>query len=335
MKNPTIKDVASLAGVSIATVSRILNNQPGYSEETKEKVLKVIEEIGYHPDGVARGLVSKRTNTVAVLLPEFTSSFSLKILQGIEEGTHEQDYSMIVCNTGALASRTLDYIDVLREKKVDGIIYTSAFLAADYYEALKSLQVPIILLSSISEEFSVPYVKVDDEKAAYDATSFLIKKGHQKIAMIGGSKLDQLAGLPRYRGYEKALRERGLQVDERLMVEGDFSFHSGKSAMKKLLQFKDSFTAIFAASDDMALGAISVAYENDLKIPHDFSIIGYDDSHIAEMSIPPLTTVAQPLLEMGKAATEQLIQMIQKEKFSAKNLIMDHKIIRRKTVQLI
>lgn len=335
MENPTIKDVASLANVSIATVSRILNNQTGYSEETKQKVLKVIQEIGYHPDGVARGLVSKRTNTIAVLLPEFTSSFSLKVLQGIEESTHAHNYSMIVCNTGALGNRTLDYVDVLREKKVDGLIYTSSYLSAEDYAELKRLKIPIILLATIAKELSLPYVKVDDRQAAYDATCYLIEKGHQKIVMMGGSKRDQIAGFPRYQGYKDALSAYGLSADERFMVEGDFSFHSGKSSMYQVLKDDLDFTAIFAASDDMALGAMSVAFEKQLKIPKDFSIIGYDNSQIAEMSTPPLSTVAQPLTKMGEVAMAKLIEMIQAETFTADHLIMNHYIIERETVREI
>lgn len=332
MKNPTIKDVAKRANVSIATVSRILNKQKGYSKETKAKVMQVIEEMGYHPNRIARGLVKQKTNIIAVLLPEFASSFSTKVLKGIEAVTHEKGYSIIVCNTGAFGGRTMEYIQVLREQKIDGLILTSLQLNEEQYEAIQALKIPIILISSISHNFPIPFVKVDDERASYDATNYLIKKGHRKIAMIGGPMEDQVTGFPRYEGFQKAHLDNQLKFDKRLIVEGDFSFKSGKEAMRRLLQSNQTFTALFAASDDMAIGALSIAYEQNIKVPDQLSIIGYDDSHIAEMSIPPLTTVAQPLELMGRRAASRLIQMMEGKK-TVSSLMMSHQIIERNTVQ--
>lgn len=333
-QKPTIRDVALRANVSIATVSRILNNQTGFSEETKEKVMKVINEMGFHPNGVARGLAKRKTNTIGVLLPDVISSFSSKLLNGIEECAHENEYSTIVCNTGSNGERTLEYIKVLGEKKVDGIIFTSMMMKPEYYEEIYSLGIPVIMLSSMSFRFSIPYIKVDDQQAAYQATSYLIKNGHEKIAMISGSSDDQLAGIPRCEGYKNALRDHGLTVNEKLIVFGDFGFHSGRSCMEQLLKFRDEFTAIFAASDDMAVGALSYGYEHQLKIPEDFSIIGYDNTNVAEMAIPPLTTVAQPLREMGRVAIHRMIEMIQ-TKEHVPSIIMPHEIVERKTVKKI
>ncbi len=204
MKPPTIKDVAIQANVSIATVSRILNKQPGYSEATKAKVMKVIRDIGFHPNGIARGLINNRTNTIGVLLPELGSSFSSKVLDGIEECAHENHFSTIVCNTGPSGKRTLEYMNVLREKKVDGLVFASAMLQTESYQEALSLEIPMILLSSMSYRHAIPYVKVDDKQAAYHATSYLIENGHTKIAMISGPKSDELAGLPRYKGFKKS-----------------------------------------------------------------------------------------------------------------------------------
>ncbi|MFC0469839.1 LacI family DNA-binding transcriptional regulator [Halalkalibacter kiskunsagensis] len=330
----TIKDVALQANVSISTVSRIINNQPGYSEATKEKVEKVIKEMGFHPNGLARGLIHKKTHTIGVLLPNIISSFSSKLLNGIEESAHENHFSTIVCNTGPLGNRTLEYLSVLGEKKVDGIILTSSPLKEEYYKEIKALDIPVILLSSMSYRYSVPYVKVDDKQAAYHAASYLIQNGHTKIAMISGSQDDELAGLPRYEGFIKALGDHGLSVNENIIVYGDFGFQSGRTSMEQLLPFRDEFTAIFVASDDMAMGAISVASEHNLKVPDDFSVIGYDNTNIAEMAIPPLTTVAQPLREMGKVAITKLIEMINNQDTIA-SAIMAHEIIERKTVKKI
>ncbi|WP_216827761.1 LacI family DNA-binding transcriptional regulator [Alkalihalobacterium elongatum] len=330
---PTIKDVAQKANVSIATVSRILNNQLGYSEKTKERVLKVIEELGFRPNAIARGLVSRRTKTIGVLLPNVTSSFASKLLKGIEKSAHENDYSMIVCNTDHSGSRTLDYLNILGEKKVDGLIFSSQEIKEEYYETITRLGIPVILISSMSYRFPLPYVKVDDRQAAYHATSYLIKNGHEKIAMISGD--DDLTGKPRMEGYKQAMEDHELPLNEKLIVYGGFDFESGKKCMKQLLPLKNEFTAVFSASDDMAVGAMSAAYENNLKVPDDFSIIGFDNTLVAEMAIPPLTTVAQPLWEMGKMAIEKVIEMIESEGHHTSSSIMNFQIIERKSVKIL
>lgn len=329
---PTIKDVAAVANVSIATVSRVLNNQSGYSPATKEKVLKVIEEIGFHPSGVARGLVSRKTRTIGVLLPNVTASFSAKLLNGIEESAHENDYSVVVCNTNLNGNRTLDYLKVLGEKKVDGLIFTSDSVTKEYYDAMSSLSIPVVLASTMSYRFPLPYIKVDDMQAAYHATEYLIKQGHSQIAMISGDPNDQLAGSTRIDGYRKAMNDYGLKVTEDFIMHGDFGFLSGKVCMEALIPKLDKITAIFAASDEMALGALSMAYEKGLKVPEDVSIIGYDNTSLAEMSIPPLTTVGQPLREIGKVAINKLIRMIEEDSTES-SIIMSHEIIERNSVK--
>ncbi|MDX5476415.1 MAG: LacI family transcriptional regulator [Bacillaceae bacterium] len=332
---PTIKDVAQKANVSIATVSRILNNQPGYSEKTKEKVLKVIEEMGFHPNGIARGLVNKRTKTIGVLLPNVASSFTSKLLNGLEESAHENDYSMIICNTDHNGKRTLDYLRVLGEKKVDGLIFVSQVVRDEYYKVKQSLGIPVVLVSSQSYKYPIPYVKVDDVQASYQATSYLIRNGHKKLAMIGGDLEDELVGIPRLEGFKKALKDNGLSINENLIVHGDFGFQSGKRCMEQLLPHLKDFTAIFTASDDMALGALSTAYEQNLRVPDNFSIVGFDNTNISEMSIPPLTTVAQPLWEMGNTAVEKIIEMIEKDQTHIESSIMSHAIVERGTVKKI
>lgn len=329
---PTIKDVAAAANVSIATVSRILNNQSGYSEQTKEKVVKVIKEIGFQPSAVARGLVSKKTRTIGVLLPNVTASFSAKLLNGIEESAHENDYSVVVCNTNLNGNRTLDYLKVLGEKKVDGLIFTSDAVTQEYDDALSKLGVPVILAATMSYRFPYPYVKVDDTQASYHATEYLIKKGHKNIAMISGDPNDELAGMTRINGFTKAMKAYALNVDHELIAHGDFGFLSGKRCMELLLTKRHSFTAVFAASDEMALGALSVAYEHGLKVPEDFSVIGYDNTSLAEMATPPLTTVGQPLRKMGNIAINKLMRMIEHGETET-SVIMSHQVIERNTVK--
>lgn len=332
--NPTIKDVAQKANVSIATVSRVLNNLTGYSDKTKQKVNQAIKELGYQPNAIARGLINKRTQTIGVMFPKVSSAFSSDLLHGIDEYAHDSNYSVVVCNTDNDGKRTMKYLQLLREKQVDGIIFSSEVLNKEYYEVLESMKIPVVLVSSKTDFAKVPYVKVDDYQAVYDAIQFLIAKGHRKIAMISGTKGDPIAGTPRVQGYRKALEASGIAFDSSLLVYGDFSFESGGRAMEAILRKAGEATAVFAASDEMAIGALSAALKHGLNVPEDISIMGYDDLKPAQMVTPPLTTVRQPLYEMGKIASEKLIRMIETGEIAA-NKIIAHSIVERQTVRTL
>ncbi|KWX79261.1 LacI family DNA-binding transcriptional regulator [Paenibacillus jilunlii] len=332
--NPTIKDVAQKANVSIATVSRVLNNLTGYSDKTKQKVNQAIKELGYQPNAIARGLINKRTQTIGVMFPSVSSAFSSDLLHGIDEFAHDSNYSVVVCNTDHDGKRTMKYLQLLREKQVDGIIFSSEVLSKEYYEVLESMKIPVVLVSSQTDYAKVPYVKVDDYQAVYDAIQFLISKGHRKIAMISGTKGDPIAGTPRVQGYRKALEANGIAFDSGYLVYGDFSFESGSRAMEAILRKAGEATAVFAASDEMAIGALSAALKHGLNVPEDISIMGYDDLKPAQMVTPPLTTVRQPLYEMGKIASEKLIRMIETGEIAA-NRIIAHSIVERQTVRTL
>lgn len=329
---PTIKDVAQKSGVSVATVSRILNGLGGYSEQTKQKVLAVIAETGYKPNAVARGLISKRTNTIGVLVPNVSSMLATMLLSGIEEAAHDNNYSVIMCNSDHQGKRTLDYLKVLSEKQVDGIIFCSEWLKDEYHEAIEAMRVPVVLVSTMSRKYQLPYVKADDFAAAYAATAFLINKGHREIGMISGSKSDLIAGLPRLQGYMQALQDHGIIFKESHVAYGDFGFKSGVEAMSGLRKRCPGLTAVFAASDEMALGAISFAFSQGIPVPEDLSVIGYDNTEIAEMSIPPLTTVQQPIYEMGRRASKLILEMIETGE-PAESIIMPHKVVERQSVK--
>lgn len=327
----TISDVAKKADVSTATVSRIINGQSGYTEETKKKVINIIQEIGYKPNAIARGLVNKRTNTIGVLLPNLSSRLASALLKGIENSAHHLDYSVIICDTESDGKRTIEYLDVLTEKQIDGIIITSEWLKDVYEEAIVEMKIPVILVLTASSHLQIPYIKVDDYQASYQATKYLIEKGHKKIGMISGKKSDKLAGLPRIAGYRKAMSDHRLSFSETCITYGDFAYKSGIRCMQELLEASPEITAVFAASDEMAVGALSCAYKKGIKVPDDLSIIGYDDTQDAEMAIPPLTTVHQPIYEMGKMAVEMLLNT----KKTVGSVIMPHHIVERNSVRIL
>lgn len=334
INKPTIKDVARKSNVSVATVSRILNDLEGYSEETRKKVMQVIDEIGYQRNDIARNLKMKSTHTIGVLLPKVSTNFYIEILSGIEDVAHINGYSVVICNAGDSGERTEEYIKVMIERQMDGIIVCSLPPEKSLIKKIVGVNIPVILISTLYNGFSVPYVKVDDYKASYAATEYLIKNGHKRIAMLGGEKSDLIAGIPRLEGFIRALKDNKLEVRENLIKHKGFSFKDGITSMEELLKEKEKFTAIFAACDEIAVGALSVAHKRGLKVPDDISIIGYDNTQVAEMCYPALTTLAQPLYEMGQKSVEMIIDKIASS-VEVKSIIMPFKIVERDTVKKV
>jgi LacI family transcriptional regulator len=290
--------------------------------------------MGYQPNAIARSLFNKRTQTIGVMFPDVSNEFSSSILHGIEDFAHERNYSVLVCNTAIDGNRTMKYLQVLREKQVDGILFSSEMLKDEYIQVLEVMKVPLVLVSSETSHSGIPFVKVDDRTAAYDATSYLIHQGHRNIAMISGTKSDPIAGTPRVEGYKHALNDNGIVVWDERIAYGNFRFESGSLAMEHLLRNDNAITAVFAASDEMAIGAMNYAIKSGIRVPDQLSIIGYDNLKLSEMIVPSLTTIHQPLFELGKIASEKLIAMIETGVI-AQSSILPHSIIERQTVTAV
>lgn len=306
----------------------------GYSDKTRQRVLRAAEELGYRPNALARGLVSRRSQSIGVLLPEVSGSYSADLLHGIEEAANERGFSVIVCNTAREGERTLKYLRVLGEKQVDGILFVSQSVGEAYERELAAMRVPVLLVNTLAVGASLPFIKVDDRAAAREATAYLIGLGHREIAMIAGTPDDPVAGGPRLAGYREALEAGGIPYRERLVACGDFRLEGGRRAMETLLAEAPPFTALFAASDEMAVAAMSVALERGLRIPEELSIVGYDDLIFARMVYPALTTIRQPLADMGRLASERLIAHIQSEQEAAAetgtaSVIVPHRLVVR------
>ncbi len=323
----TIKDVAKKADVSVSTVSRILNNLPGYSEETKHRVEKVIEEIGYQPNAVARGLINRKTKTIGVLVPKVSDLFASEVLAGIEDLAHELDYSVMICKTNFDGERTMKYLQTLYEKRVDGIIIVSQAITPDYYRKIEKMDVSVVLIATQSE-YPLSFIKVNDYQAAYDATTYLLEKGHSRVGMIAGTKGDAISTIPRVKGFTDALNDVGITATSHMITYGYYDFKSGIEGMIQLLKNYPSLTAVFCASDEMAAGALSLLYKKEIKVPEKISVIGYDNTATAEKAVPPLNSLAQPLYEMGKASIRLLLNSSGKVK-----QIYPHHIVERETVR--
>lgn len=331
----TIREVAERAQTSIATVSRVLNNLDGYSEQTKSRVLKAADELGYESNAIARSMIIKKTNTIGVVFPNISSMITYEFLNGIEDVAYKNDFSVIVSYTYSDPERMMKALRTMYEKRVDGVIFTSDAVKEDYLNYLEKMHIPVVFLSTKSEDSKIPYVKVDDFKASYDAVNYLIENGHSNIGLISGNPMDRIAGIPRIEGYKAALVDADLPVRENYLKYGnDFSFNDGKVNFEQMIKSNPEITAVFAVSDEMASGAITAAHHLDINIPDQISIMGYDNTMISEVAYPSITTLAQPLRKMGSEAVKLLIQIIKGEEYCDK-IILQHFIKERESVKKV
>jgi LacI family transcriptional regulator len=327
---PKIKDVAKKAGVSVTTVSRVLNGEKYVKDDLKAKVKRVIDELGYAPSHIARSLVRKKTNLIGVIVPDLTSSFYSTILSSIEETASLNDYNLLVCNIIEDTDKELKYLNVFKEMRVDGIIIMHEKLSDDIRSFINKLDIPVIFSSVRPVDHKFVSVIIDDYEAAYDATRYLIELGHERIAFIGGDMRDITSGQNRYVGYRNALKDNRVKIVNDYIRFGDYKTQSGYNLMKELLACEPRPTALFAVSDDMAVGAMNCIHDHQLKVPDDISIIGFDGSQLTELVRPRLSSMEQPIQDMGKITVDTLIELISDPTFSPReDLILGHKLVVR------
>lgn len=333
MKMITIEDVAKLANTSIATVSRVMNNKGGYSAKTKKRVLKAIESLGYESNAIARSLKRNKTNTIGVLVPNVSSMLSNEILNGIEDYASSHNYSVLTSYSYSEPEKVMRSLKTFQQQRVDGLIFVSDILREEYYNYILKMNIPMVMAANEDDRYPVSFVKVDDFKAVHDAVSYLIEMGHRKIGMISGHPSEPIAGKVRMEGYKKALADANIEVDEKKIIyRDDFDFESGREIFKELVTKHPDITAIFAASDELAVGALNKANELGINIPEDISLIGYDDIPISTMVWPALTTVSQPLEKIGYEATRELIKKIDDDKKTELHYYIPHEIEKRESV---
>lgn len=332
----SIRDVATKAGVSVSTVSHVINNTRFVREETRKKVLVAMDDLNYKPNRLASSLrrKDKRTNTLGLLIPDSTNPFFAEVLRGVEDASFEAGYNVFLCNSDDDPKKELHYIEVLLGKQIDGIILVSAGSHIDSLEALAKGDIAAVVVDRKVTGAKTDSVMVDNETGGYQATNYLLELGHTRIGCITGPSL-LTPSAARVEGYRKALLENNLLVDDDLIVMGDFRAQSSYQATLELLEKKDPPTALFACNDMMAVGALHAADELGLKVPRDISIIGFDDITLASFTIPPLTTVAQPSHEIGLLAAEMVIDRIQKPTTARRSETLSTKIVIRNSCQAL
>lgn len=327
----TLKDIALRAGVTSATVSMVINNKPNISESTRKKVLKIAKELNYYPNVIARGLATKKSNAIGVIVPNLASSFVVRILQGIKSTNRDIDYTVQLFDTVGQRERESQLFQRLaRERRIDGVILISSTVTEEELNVFGEESVPSIVVARRCEHLDSVYV--NNEQGAFDAIRYLIGKGHEQIACVVSRK----QGLPtteRRNGYRRAMEVLGKEYREELVFEvEDDGMEDGVAAFEQLKAFQPLISAVFVPAGDMvAIGIVKEAKKRGVSIPQDLAVVGFDDIPAAEVVEPALTTVRQPKLEMGDYAINMIIDKIEGREAGIKHKELMTKFIIRES----
>lgn len=325
-----IHDVAKLANVSIATVSRVTSNKEGVNEDTKARVIKAMAELGYRPNSAARTLRMSKSNIIIVLMVNIKNSFYSEFIRGIEEVARAAGYYILIGSTGGDPEKEAEYIDLVQASRVDGVILTTAGVLDDQTIEKINKTSPIVLTFDYVPSKKIPSISIDNESASRKVTNHLIGLGHTRIAHITGN-MGRLQSQTRLHGYKQALSQHSIPVDEALIQEGGYLFKDGYEAAKKLLSFDHLPTAIYGSNDNVAIGALKAILEAGLRVPEDIAIVGFDDVDIASFMTPGLTTIHQPRYEIGQRAMGLLLKKINQEEVSQGHIILEDELIVRES----
>lgn len=328
-----IKDIARMANVSIATVSRVLNNSEKVSEEKKQLIEKIIYDMNYQPNALARGLIKKATKTIGIIIPDINNLFYPAVVRGIEDALEPSDYNVFLCNTDKNIEKEKKYINTLLEKRVDGIIFmgTRPVSPEENKHIIRlNKKVPVLMINDIILGSGIYSVLTDEVEGAYKAVKYLIELGHKRIAYVTGEN-NYTTYRNKQKGYEIALNESGLETDSKYIVHDLPYSQGGYNATLNLLNMNERPTAIFAASDQIAMGVIKAAHEKGYRIPKDLSVVGYSNIPSSADLFPELTTVDQFPYETGKLAAETLTRIISGEEFKQRKYIIEPRLLIRKS----
>lgn len=325
----TIYDVAKKVGVSTATVSRALSNSGYVRKDLKEQIQQVAREMDYQPNSLARGLVTKESYILGLIMPDISNPFFPAVARGIEDVANENGYNVLLCNTDGSSRKETDYINVLRSRQADGVIFTTSQVNPKNAKMLIDAGIPVVLADR-RMSIACDSVVAENVTGAYRAVRHLLDIGHTRIGVIAGP-MGVATSEERIEGYRKALLESGIAVQDALICEGNYRQHSGYECVGKLLELPDPPTAVFACNDLMAVGALSALEDRGLRVPDDVAVVGYDDITVASVTRPRLTTVAQPKYEMGAVACKMLIERLKNPDKPYQSIVLDPQLVIRES----
>lgn len=309
----TINDIAKKAGVSLATVSRVLNDSGYVKQETREKILSVIKELNYTPSAIARSLSTSKTNTIGVIVPEISNPFFGEVIKGISDVADENGLNIILFDSNESMEKEIKALKVLKEQRIQGILIASTSVEdkfnSEYIVTIETMGIPIVLVDGHVTHANFSGVFVDNIKGAYEGTEALIKAGHKKIGVITG-RMNSIPAQDRLLGYKKALTINNIPINEKYILTGNYKLETAYKKMKELIRMEDRPTAVFACSNMMTIGCIKALQEEKLKIPEDMAILGFDKNDVLDMLGMNISNVAGPTIELGRASMEMLIEYL-------------------------
>ncbi|WP_409304233.1 LacI family DNA-binding transcriptional regulator [Peribacillus sp. SCS-155] len=328
----TIKDIARVANVSVTTVSRALNGYSDVNEKTRQKIVRIAKEMNYSPNTLARGLVTNKSQTIGFLVSGMNRSankdnFTFEVLSGANECISKRGYDLVLFNTTTSKQREKTYSQLCRERRVDGVIMQGMKIDDPYLKEVIESDIPCMLIDIPIQSKTVGYVTTDNVLGAKTAVNYLIGLGHKKIALINGHD-DAYVSLKRKEGYVKALKEANLPIHKEWILDGGFLEEQAQLAAAKLLKSHPDITAVFCASDLMALGTIKAARAMGLDVPRQLSVVGYDNILLASYSAPAITTIAQDKFQLGYQAADHLVDMLEGKDVSHVSTLTTDLIIR-------
>lgn len=321
----SIKDVAKEAGVSVATVSRVINDSNTVTETTRETVLNAIEKLGYKPNLFGKGLRQSGTKIIMVMLSSLANTFCSSVLRAIDKAAEKEGYYTVVCTTEGKKDKERYYINFSCNGLFDGLIILNSTLDKEDMEHLFS-RIPVVQCNEFVDTTLVPHVSIDNALAAYDAVNLLIKNGRKKIVLYTVNN-NLISTRERLNGYKNALKENNIEYNEELILYGNYGYRNAIRVFEDFLNKGTEFDGIFAISDRMAAGAVKVLLNNGYKVPRDVEVIGFDNTDISYTTTPQLSTVSQPHTLLGNHAFEMMKKMIDNQ--SVENITVPHKIIER------
>ena len=319
MNDTRIADVARLAKVSVATVSRVLNGSNLVSEKTKRRVLNVIEELNYTPNAAAKTLRSKKTMTLGVVVSDIEVSYYAEIVKGIENTANSRHYNVIICDAQNQKEKERSYMSLLLNRTVDAMIFVTPLVPNQEITALVDAGYNVAVIGRNVEHERIPCAFTDNVKIAKDVMGHLLSQGHERIAFMSGYA-DAIDSYERLEGYMKALRDAGLPFVPDLIENGNFNENGGYEGFKRLLAKNIPFTAVFAANDEMALGVVKACKELGIDIPSEIAVVGVDNIRITKYVTPSLTTVEQPKYTMGALLAEKMIDQMNENTYHDKRV---------------
>ena len=333
--NPTMNEVAKLAGVSVATVSRVVNGNDGVTKKLEQRVVRAMKALNYHPSSLARSFKQQKTQLIGVMVPLLDHPFYSRLATAIEQRLFQSDYRAIICNSEEKHEREEAYIEMLLRQRVDGVIINTSATDTEYLRDLQEQNIPFVMIDRILEAVQCVKVFSDNSQGGYLGMQHLIELGHRRIGIVAAPMYPELIHR-RIQGTRKALEHYDIEPDPELLITSDNQqIEIGYEAALQLMELDSPPTAIFALTDVLAVGVMHAVSSLHMKVPEDISIIGYDDIPFASYMMPPLTTIAQPIVEMGETAVDLLLRQIDNPDLEPDRAVLPtHLVVRESTAPM-